>query len=224
MKVGIISFPGSACERESLHPLAEFYGTENVDYVWYQEEDLTAYDLIVLPGGFSFGDYLRPGAIAKQTPVMKAIKQAAEEGRYILGISNGFQILLEAGLLPGALLINQSLDYICADADLTVENNQTAFTNHYQTGEQLRLPIAHGYGNYFCETEELVELQENKQIVLRYAAPNPNGSLDNIAALTNNAGNVLGIMPQIDRALDKQTGTDAGGRLFESILKSWRDK
>jgi phosphoribosylformylglycinamidine synthase len=157
---------------------------------------------------------------------MRSLKCAAETGRYVLGISNGFQILLEAGLLPGALLINEGIEYICADTDVTVENNHTAFTKQYQVGEQLRLPIAHGHGNYFCEAEELAELQKNGQIILRYAgtAGNPNGSLDNIAAITNKSGNVLGIMPQIDRALDKQTGSDAGVRLFESILEAWRNR
>ncbi len=224
MKVGIIVFPGSGCEMDSVHPIAEFYGAENVEYVWYQDEDLLPYDLIVLPGGFSYGDYLRPGAIAKQAPIMQSLTCAVEVGRYVLGISNGFQILLEAGLLPGALLINQGIDYICADANVRVENNQMAFTKQYQAGEQLRLPIAHGHGNYFCEADELAELAENQQIILRYTDSNPNGSLDGIAAITNQAGNVLGIMPQIDRALDKQTGSDAGGRLFESILETWRAK
>lgn len=234
MKVGIIVFPGSSCETDTIHPIAEIYGTKNVDYVWYQETKLDKYDLIVLPGGFSYGDYLRPGAIAKQAPVIEAVRAAAEAGRYILGISNGFQLLTEIDLLPGALLINQGINFICDDADVVVENNETTFTLLYSAGEQLRLPIAHGHGNYFCESEELAELEDNRRIVLRYAANgekpnstaggNPNGSMANIAALTNPAGNVLGIMPHIDRALDKETGSDAGIRLFESILKSWGDK
>lgn len=224
MKVGIIVFPGSGCEMDSLHPIAEIYGEDNVNYVWHQEEDLLPYDLIVLPGGFSYGDYLRPGAIAKQAPIMKALSCAVENGRYVVGISNGFQILLEAGLLPGVLLINQGIDYICNDANIIVENNQTIFTKKYNAGEQLRLPIAHGHGNYYIDADKLAVLQDNQQIILRYSDTNPNGSLDDIAAITNKVGNVLGIMPQIDRALDGQTGSDVGVRMFESILESWRDK
>lgn len=225
MRVGIIVFPGSSCEAETVHPIADLYGAKKVDYVWYQETKLDKYDLIVLAGGFSYGDYLRPGAIAKQAPVIEAIRAAAEAGTYVLGISNGFQLLTEIGLLPGALMVNEGINFVCDDADVVVENNETPFTHLYGSGEELRLPIAHGSGNYYCEPEELADLEADGLIVLRYAnGRNPNGSLANIAGLTNPAGNVLGLMPHIDRALDQATGSDAGVRLFESILKSWRDK
>ncbi len=197
---------------------------QSVEYVWHLETDLSKYDAILVPGGFSYGDYLRPGAVASLSPVMEQVKIAAEEGKLVLGVCNGFQILTEAGLLPGALRRNQRLKFHCDTIDLKVENNQTPFTLEYQEGETIRIPIAHGDGNYYCDQETLEQLEQNNQIVFRYKGTNPNGSISEIAGVTNERGNVLGLMPHPERAVHKWLGTDDGKRMFSSILSYWRQQ
>jgi phosphoribosylformylglycinamidine synthase I len=222
MKFAVLVFPGSNCDVDMYHAVKDGLG-EEVDYVWHHEADLAAYDGILLPGGFSYGDYLRPGAIARFAPVMNEVKKADEEGKLILGVCNGFQILLEAGLLPGAMRRNQSLKFHCFQTPLEVINNQTPFTKEYQQGELISIPIAHGDGNYYCDEKTLKELEANNQIVFRYKQ-NPNGSLIDIAGITNKAGNVLGMMPHPERAVEELLGSSDGKRLFTSILSTWREK
>jgi phosphoribosylformylglycinamidine synthase len=196
---------------------------EEVEYVWHDEENLDRFDAILLPGGFSYGDYLRSGAIARFSNVMKAVQKAAEEGKPILGVCNGFQILLEAGLLPGAMRRNNSLKFICRPVSLKVENNETMFTSSYEQGEIITIPIAHGEGNYYCDEPTLKRLIENRQIVFRYHGENPNGSLADIAGIVNEKGNVLGMMPHPERAVDVLLGSADGLKLFQSIVKYWRE-
>jgi phosphoribosylformylglycinamidine synthase len=195
-----------------------------VEYVWYTRIDIDEFDCILLPGGFSYGDYLRPGAMASMAPVLAAVQKAAEAGKLIMGICNGFQVLTEARLLPGALRRNEKLKFRCETVELRVENNNTAFTSQYEAGEIIRIPIAHGDGNYYCDEETLSEMKKNNQIVFRYAGENPNGSIDDIAGVMNKDGNVLGMMPHPERAVHKWLGSDDGKRVFTSILQSWREK
>lgn len=222
MKFAVLVFPGSNCDVDMYHAIKDELG-EEVEYVWHDATDLSEYDAILIPGGFSYGDYLRCGAMASQSNVMKAVKKAAEEGKPILGVCNGFQILTEAGLLPGALLRNKNLKFICRTVPLKVENNQTLFTNQYDEGQIINIPIAHGEGNYFCDEETLKKLKENNQIVFTYAGDNPNGSLENIAGIVNERGNVLGMMPHPERAVDALLGSADGLALFKSIVKQWRE-
>ncbi|GGJ78210.1 phosphoribosylformylglycinamidine synthase [Anoxybacillus voinovskiensis] len=223
MKFAVIVFPGSNCDVDMYHAIKDELG-EEVEYVWHTADSLDAFDAILLPGGFSYGDYLRSGAIARFSNVMKAIQQAAEEGKPILGVCNGFQILLEAGLLPGAMRRNNSLKFICRPVTLRVENNETMFTSLYEQGEVITIPIAHGEGNYYCDEETLQKLMDNRQIIFRYHDENPNGSLDNIAGIMNEKGNVLGMMPHPERAVDALLGSADGLKLFQSIVKYWRVK
>ena len=224
MKAAVIRFPGSNCDQDCHLALREF-GVE-VDYVWHKETSVAGYDLIVLPGGFSYGDYLRCGAIARFSPIMTAIKEAAAQGVAVLGICNGFQILCEAGLLPGALIRNRDLHFICEIVRVRVEQWGTRWTGAACTGQALRLPIAHGEGNYVADAETLATLQRNHQILLRYcdlrgaATPesNPNGATDHIAGICNAAGNVFGLMPHPERACDPRLGSSDGRFIFESIL------
>lgn len=222
MKFAVLVFPGSNCDVDMYHAIKDELG-EEVEYVWHDATDLREYDAILIPGGFSYGDYLRCGAMASQSNVMQAVKKAAEEGKPILGVCNGFQILTEAGLLPGALLRNKNLKFICRTVPLKVENNQTLFTNQYDEGQIINIPIAHGEGNYFCDEETLKKLKENNQIVFTYAGDNPNGSLENIAGIVNERGNVLGMMPHPERAVDALLGSADGLALFKSIVKQWRE-
>jgi len=222
MKFAVLVFPGSNCDVDMYHAIKDELG-EEVEYVWHDATDLSEYDAILIPGGFSYGDYLRCGAMASQSNVMQAVKKAAEEGKPILGVCNGFQILTEAGLLPGALLRNKNLKFICRTVPLKVENNQTLFTNQYDEGQIINIPIAHGEGNYFCDEETLKKLKENNQIVFTYAGDNPNGSLENIAGIVNERGNVLGMMPHPERAVDALLGSADGLALFKSIVKQWRE-
>jgi phosphoribosylformylglycinamidine synthase I len=222
MRFAVLVFPGSNCDVDMYHAIKDGLGAE-VDYVWHHEPDLSSYDGILLPGGFSYGDYLRPGAIARFAPVMSEVQKAAEAGKLILGVCNGFQILLEAGLLPGAMRRNQSLKFLCFQTPLEVVNNQTPFTREYQQGEIISVPIAHGDGNYYCDEETLKELEANNQIAFRYKQ-NPNGSIIDIAGITNKAGNVLGMMPHPERAVEELLGSADGKRLFSSILSTWREK
>jgi len=223
MKFAVIVFPGSNCDLDMYHAVQDTIRQE-VEYVWHTADDLSSYDAILIPGGFSYGDYLRCGAIAQFSPVMAEIKKAAEQGKFILGVCNGFQILTEARLLPGALIRNTSLKFRCHPVDLVVENNATAFTNAYQKGEVIRIPIAHGEGNYYVDEKTLAELKANNQIVFRYAGENPNGSVDNIAGVCNKAGNVVGMMPHPERAVSELLGSSDGARMFESVLNAWRER
>ncbi|MCZ0755933.1 phosphoribosylformylglycinamidine synthase subunit PurQ [Anoxybacillus sp. J5B_2022] len=223
MKFAVIVFPGSNCDVDMYHAIKDELG-EEVEYVWHTADTLDEFDAILLPGGFSYGDYLRSGAIARFSNVMKAIQKAAEEGKPILGVCNGFQILLEAALLPGAMRRNNSLKFICRPVTLRVENNETMFTSLYEPGEVITIPIAHGEGNYYCDEETLTKLIENRQIIFRYHDENPNGSLENIAGIMNENGNVLGMMPHPERAVDALLGSADGLKLFQSIVKYWRVK
>ena len=222
MKFAVIMFPGSNCDVDMYHAIKDELG-EEVEYVWHTETDLSQFDGILLPGGFSYGDYLRCGAIARFSNVMEQVVKAANEGKPLLGVWNGFQILLEAGLLPGAMRRNESLHFICRNVELKVENNETMFTNLYGKGEVITIPIAHGEGNYYCDETTLKQLQDNNQIAFTYAGTNPNGSLANIAGITNEKGNVLGMMPHPERAVDELLGSADGVNLFKSIVKHWRE-
>ncbi|WP_017814612.1 MULTISPECIES: phosphoribosylformylglycinamidine synthase subunit PurQ [Paenibacillus] len=222
MKFAVLVFPGSNCDIDCFKAVEETIG-EPVDYVWHTATDLSAYDCILVPGGFSYGDYLRCGAISQFAPVMAEVAKAAEQGKYVLGICNGFQILTEARLLPGALLRNGSMKFRCHDVVLTVTNNKTPFTLDYQEGEEITIPIAHGEGNYYCDEETLEKMKANNQIVFQYG-DNPNGSLHDIAGISNERGNVVGMMPHPERAVNELLGSTDGKKMFTSILKAWRDQ
>jgi phosphoribosylformylglycinamidine synthase len=223
MRFAVPVFPGSNCDIDCIRAVKDVLGRP-VEAVWHQESDLSGFDAIILPGGFSYGDYLRTGAIARFSPVMEGVKKAAREGKLVIGICNGFQILLEAGLLPGAMLRNNHLKFRCDIHPLRVENNRTPFTLDYVEGEEIRIPIAHGEGNYYCDEATLAELERNRQIVFRYAGENPNGSVANIAGIINREGNVLGMMPHPERAVFEWMGSADGRRLFTSMLKYWEGK
>lgn len=223
MNFAVLVFPGSNCDLDCYKAVEETVG-QPVEYVWQSATDLSKYDCILIPGGFSYGDYLRSGAIARFAPVMNAVVKAAQEGKYILGICNGFQILLESGLLPGAMRRNKTLKFRCHQATLRVENNETPFTADYKLGELLQIPIAHGEGNYFCDEDTLAGLKKNKQIVFRYAGENPNGSVDDIAGICNIQGNVIGMMPHPERAVNSLLGSEDGKRMLTSVLNVWREK
>ncbi|KRM83960.1 phosphoribosylformylglycinamidine synthase I [Limosilactobacillus coleohominis DSM 14060] len=217
MKIAVIVFPGSNCDVDIYESLATVCHAD-VQYVSHREKSLAGFDAVMLPGGFSYGDYLRAGALARFTNIMPAIIQMANEGKPVFGTCNGFQILTEAGLLPGALKHNNSQQFICKTVPLEVVNNQTLFTTEYQAHERIALPIAHADGCYVASKETLDQLEQNHQVVFRYAAENPNGSLRNIAGITNQRGNVLGMMPHPERAVEALLGNTAGRRLFESLL------
>lgn len=225
MKFGVIVFPGSNCDRDVAW-VTQGLQQQPTRLIWHEDTDISDIDVIVVPGGFSYGDYLRCGAIARFSPVMRETVAHAEKGKLVLGICNGFQILTEAGLLPGALTRNRDLHFICDRQYLRVENSQTVWTNNYQTGEIINLPIAHGEGRYYADAETLEELQEHQQILFRYCdqagnineQTNPNGSLGNIAGISNRRGNVLGMMPHPERAADPQLGNVDGMKLFTSLL------
>ncbi|MGC4378553.1 phosphoribosylformylglycinamidine synthase subunit PurQ [Fictibacillus sp. Mic-4] len=221
MKFAVIVFPGSNCDIDMYHAIKDELG-EEVEYVWHDETNLDRFDGILLPGGFSYGDYLRSGAIARFSNVMAEVIKAAKEGKPVLGVCNGFQILLESGLLPGAMRRNESLKFICKPVELVVENNDTMFTAGYGQGERIVIPVAHGEGNYYCDEETLERLKENNQIVFRYTN-NPNGSIADIAGIVNEKGNVLGMMPHPERAVDELLGSADGLKLFQSIVRSWRE-
>ena len=221
MKFAVIVFPGSNCDVDMFHAIKDELG-EEVDYVWHDTENLDEYDAILLPGGFSYGDYLRCGAISRFANAMKAVQKAAEQGKPILGVCNGFQILVESGLLPGALIRNENLKFMCRTVQLRVENNETMFTSQYGKDEVINIPIAHGEGNYYCDEATLKQLEENNQIAFRYVE-NPNGSVSDIAGIVNEKGNVLGMMPHPERAVDELLGGAEGLKVFQSILKQWRE-
>ncbi|MGK0551550.1 phosphoribosylformylglycinamidine synthase subunit PurQ [Enterococcus faecalis] len=221
MKFAVIVFPGSNCDADLLWALTEILG-ETAAYVRHDEESLAGFDGVLLPGGFSYGDYLRSGAIACCSKVMAEVKRFAKEGKPVFGICNGFQILTEAGLLPGTLLTNQSLHFICKTVALKVEHNQTPFTCDYAKGQVIQLPIAHGAGNYFCDDATLASLKANQQIIFTYAYENPNGSTAGIAGISNQGGNVLGMMPHPERAVEELLGSKDGLILFQSMLTYYR--
>lgn len=227
MKFGIVVFPGSNCDHDCYHVVKNVLGQE-AEYLWHKETGIKGTDCLILPGGFSYGDYLRTGAIAKFSPVMKAVKEFADNGGPVIGICNGFQILVEAGLLPGVLMRNKDLKFICENRYLKVENIDTRFTSLYNKGEVVRLPVAHADGNYFADDETLKGLQDNGQIIFKYSTAdgkvsdeaNPNGSLLNIAGICNEKRNVLGMMPHPERCAEAIMGNTDGKRVFESILKA----
>ncbi|PEJ59661.1 MULTISPECIES: phosphoribosylformylglycinamidine synthase subunit PurQ [unclassified Bacillus (in: firmicutes)] len=221
MKFAVIVFPGSNCDVDMYHAIKDELG-EEVEYVWHDSTNLDEFDGILLPGGFSYGDYLRSGAIAGFANVMDAVKKAAAEGKPVFGVCNGFQILTEAGLLPGTLRRNEKLKFMCKQVELVVENNESMFTTGYEKGQVITVPIAHGEGNYYCDQETYESLKANNQIVFRYQN-NPNGSLDDIAGIVNEKGNVLGMMPHPERAVDALLGSADGLQLFRSIVRNWRE-
>lgn len=223
MNFAVLVFPGSNCDIDCFKAVEQTIG-QPVEYVWHTTTDLSKYDAILVPGGFSYGDYLRCGAISRFAPVMAEVVKAAEQGKFVLGICNGFQILLESGLLPGAMLRNRTLKFRCHSTRLRVENNRNPFTTQYAQGESIDIPIAHGEGNYYCDDATLAELKANNQIIFRYDGDNPNGSVDDIAGISNKAGNVVGMMPHPERAVDQLLGSEDGKRMFTSILNAWREK
>lgn len=223
MKFAVLVFPGSNCDLDMYHAIKDELG-EEVEYVWHTEDSLEGFDGALVPGGFSYGDYLRCGAMANQSNIMKALKDFAASGKPVLGVCNGFQILTEAGLLPGALLRNKNLKFMCRTVQLKVENNNTLFTNEYEAGQVINIPIAHGEGNYYCDEETLAELKANNQIAFTYEGENPNGSLEDIAGIINKEGNVLGMMPHPERAANEIVGGADGLKLFKSIVKQWREQ
>jgi phosphoribosylformylglycinamidine synthase len=226
MKFGIVTFPGSNCDYDTFQAVVETLGEEAV-MLWHKDHDLQGSDVVILPGGFSYGDYLRPGAIARFSPIMQEVVQHAERGGPVIGICNGFQIACEAGLLPGALLRNASLKFVCAPIHLRVESTDTLFTSRYDRGQTIVVPIAHGDGRYSADEETLGRLEGEGRVIFRYApspleaeeAYNPNGSMRDIAGIVNGAGNVLGMMPHPERAVDALLGSADGLPLFESILQ-----
>jgi phosphoribosylformylglycinamidine synthase len=225
VKFGVIQFPGSTCDYDCFYALRDVLKVQ-VNFVWHRETNLESYNGIILPGGFSYGDYLRVGAIARFSPIMKAVKKYSDDGGLVLGICNGFQILLEADLLPGVLIKNNCLHFLCRYLYLKVENNSTPYTHLCEKEQVLKIPIAHGEGNYYVDKNTLRELIKNNQIVLRYCdtkgeitpEANPNGSIYNIAAVCNKGGNVLGMMPHPERCVEDCLGSSDGKYIFNSIL------
>ena len=225
MKFGVIVFPGSNCDRDCYHVCRDVLG-HHTQFIWHQETSLEGIDAVIIPGGFSYGDYLRTGSIARFSPIIEAVQQFAGQGGLVLGICNGFQVLLEVGLLPGAMLKNKNLSFICEDTYVKVENASTPFTNQCESGQVLKMPIAHAEGNYYTDLVTLSALQANAQIVFRYCdrdgnttpESNPNGSLDNIAGIRNAAGNVLGLMPHPERCAEEVLGNRDGLAVFQSML------
>ena len=224
MKFGVIVFPGSNCDHDAYHVISKHVG-QPVDFIWHRDTDLTTYDAVIIPGGFSYGDYLRAGALARFSPVMNSVREFAARGRFVLGICNGFQILCEAGLLPGALIRNRDLHFICDHVRVRVETTETPFTNQLQAGSVLRLPVAHAEGNYVCDDATLEELKREDRIIFRYCdeggettdESNPNGSRDQIAGICNAARNVLGLMPHPERACEDLLGSSDGSGVFRSL-------
>lgn len=227
MKFGVLVFPGSNCDHDAWYALGEVLH-QPVEFLWHQSEDVSGFDAILLPGGFSYGDYLRTGAIARFSPAMRAVEKFAREGGLVLGICNGFQILCEAGLLPGVLQRNAGMRFACKQVHIRVETTDTPFTVCAKEGQILEIPIAHGDGNYFCDPATLVDLERNHQVVFRYTTPdghetssaNPNGSLANIAGICNRERNVLGLMPHPERAVEKALGSADGLVILGSLVES----
>ena len=231
MKFGVLVFPGSNCDHDTYNVIAEI-AHQPVTFLWHDSEDLQNVDAVLVPGGFAYGDYLRTGAIARFSPVMQAVKRFADSGGLVLGICNGFQILTEAGLLPGALMRNAGLKYICKQVHLRTETADSPFTSQIRAGEVLQMPIGHMEGNYYCDAETLRELETEDRIAFRYATPagevtpkaNPNGSLSNIAGILNKGRNVLGLMPHPDRSSELLLGSADGLKIFESLVNALASK
>jgi phosphoribosylformylglycinamidine synthase len=217
MKFGVVVFPGSNCDSDAYHVLKDIL-RQPVRYLWHKSTDLEGSDCIILPGGFSYGDYLRTGAIARFSPIMNEVIHHANRGGLVLGICNGFQILCESGLLSGVLMRNANLQFICETVSLKVENTDTRFTRRYTPRVIVRMPIAHGDGNYFADGETLKRLEGEGSVVFRYAPVNPNGAIANIAGIINQKGNLLGMMPHPERCSDPLLGNEDGRRLFESLI------
>jgi len=218
MKFGVVIFPGSNCDHDCYYAIESVIG-KPVEFIWHQDTSVKGFDAIILPGGFAWGDYLRTGALAKFSPVMKAIAEFAGKGGLVYGICNGFQILTEAGLLPGALLRNVTMKYICKFVELRTETTNTPYTNLLRKGQILRIPIGHGDGNFFADTETLQRIEDNDQVVFRYVE-NPNGSLHDIAGIVNEKRNVLGMMPHPDRSSEAILGSADGKLIFESMVNA----
>jgi phosphoribosylformylglycinamidine synthase len=227
MKFGVVVFPGSNCDHDAYHALGEVLH-QPVEFLWHQSEEINGFDAILLPGGFSYGDYLRTGAIARFSPVMRAVEKFAQGGGLVLGVCNGFQILCEAGLLPGVLQRNAGMRFVCRQVHVRVETTDTPFTAAAKPGQVLQMPIAHGDGNYFCDPGMLADLERNHQIVFRYTTPdgredaaaNPNGSLANIAGVCNRERNVIGLMPHPERAVEAALGSADGLVILRSLIES----
>lgn len=226
-KFGVVVFPGSNCDHDAYYVLNKILDYD-VKFLWHKEEDMNGFDVIILPGGFSYGDYLRSGAIARFSPIMNKVIEFAENGGYLIGICNGFQILLEAGLLPGVMLRNESLQFVCKDVYLKIENEDTAFTKGIDSEKPLKIPVAHGDGNYFTDEQTLKSLEENNQVVFRYSSANgivdkknnPNGSVSNIAGIINKKGNVLGMMPHPERCSDPVLRKTDGSLIFKALVNN----
>jgi phosphoribosylformylglycinamidine synthase len=218
MKFGVVIFPGSNCDHDCYYSIQGVTG-KPVEFIWHQETSVQGFDAVVLPGGFSYGDYLRTGALARFSPVMQAVKAFAEQGGLVIGICNGFQILTEAGMLPGALMRNSNMKYICKFLKLRTATTDTPFTNRMSADQILNVPIGHGEGNYFADEETLKRLEDNHQVVFRYLE-NPNGSLHDIAGIVNSKRNVLGMMPHPDRSSDPLLGSTDGRAIFESMVNA----
>jgi len=227
VKFGVVVFPGSNCDHDAYYSLKKVLNYD-VSFLWHKDKDLQNSDVVVLPGGFSYGDYLRTGSIARFSPIMEKVISFAENGGIVIGICNGFQILLEAGLLPGVMIKNESLKFVCKDVYLKVENKNTIFTKSIKEKDILKIPVAHGDGNYFADNQTLAELEKYDQVVFRYTSPegivapeyNPNGSLESIAGIINKKGNVLGMMPHPERACDPVLNRTDGSGIFKSIAES----
>ena len=227
MRFGIVVFPGTWSDTDCYYQVRDVLG-QQADYVWHQETDLSAYDCVILPGGFSYGDYLRPGAIARFAPVMDALTDFAGNGGLVVGICNGFQVLCEAGLLPGVLMRNVHLEYRCQWTHLFTERNDTPFSSGCRQGQALKIPVSHGEGNYYADNATLDRLEKNRQVLFRYCDPsgevseeaNPNGSARNIAGIINETGNVLGMMPHPERSCESLLGSEDGNLIFQSIIDS----
>ena len=225
MKFGVVIFPGSNCDHDAFWTI-QHVAKQPVTFLWHESHDLENCDAIIVPGGFAYGDYLRTGAIAKFSPVMESVRKFAADGGLVLGICNGFQILCESGLLPGALIRNVGLKYVCKPVQVRVENADTPFTNSCSEGQVLTIPIGHMSGNFFCDDQTLAELRRDKRIVFRYcnregdisAEANPNGSLENIAGICNSDRNVLGMMPHPERSSEPELGCTEGFKVFESLV------
>lgn len=227
MKFGVVVFPGSNCDHDAYHVVSKHVG-QPVDFIWHKQTDLSGYDAVIIPGGFSYGDYLRAGALAHFSPVMKSVKEFAAQGKFVFGICNGFQILCESGLLPGALIRNRDLHFACKHVNIKTENAETPFTSGLTTGKVLSIPIAHAEGNYVCDDSTFSQLEENGQIVFRYcdengeitAESNPNGARSNIAGICNLDRNVLGMMPHPERACEDLLGSNDGRDIFKSLTNA----
>ena len=227
LKFGVVVFPGSNCDHDAFYALHKILN-HDVNFLWHKDSDLKNSDIIILPGGFAYGDYLRAGAIARFSPIMNPVIEFAQNGGYVIGICNGFQILLEAGLLPGVLLKNITLQFVCKDVYLSNENNETNFTRGIDKSKVLKIPIAHADGNYFADDEALKELENNNQIVFRYSSKagkvadefNPNGSVNNIAGIVNKDGNVLGMMPHPERSCDPVLSKTDGSLIFKALINN----